>query len=993
MSPDTHEGVTRELAAQDKGSVSEGLDHRLASTSLPYARIASSLMRGDAHTRMIALCAEPGLGRHNVITDVLSIAAQRGLRVVRHGLWGRDPSSAASLMVRVARTVSRAGCGSLVAFDDVPASDEACVRRQARALRRLWEAGVSTIFSLAPEAGALLELLPESVVLTSRDLLVGPVVDSRRNDGSHLVKDLTFGIPSLVGGLVGTEGEVCADRLPSAYLEALCSLVEKALRPNLSDEELRLRLAMILLGRGTRGDLDHVLGGVSDDVLSLLRANVPMVDLSASLDAFRCLRGDSVELIELCRSTLASTCALFPDVLPACARVLVRRGDFARAAALFGVPGADVDPSLVLGHSSEFLGAGQTGLVTGALGSLASLGPEEGSKAGALRSALAAIGTRTPSRASLELPADVVEGATGDERSLMMLVDARRVLRGLPPLVPFDEAGWDEVGRALLVHREVCDLMARGRPSAAMRTLVANPYDVSRPRVTSALLCLDLEAVRLTLCERPVVERSCVDGALAFLRGSTLVGLEGYAACFEALRSMMAGDGGGRASRLEVLVARSERTGDVLVQSAALVIGCVADLRKGTYARAGVRSQLAVAVSRRAGLSQVARVAELLGDVSRFLLGDAPVTAVPERPADDLGAVCALSREAMAAEEDLGPLDDDLPTEVPRDALWLLLVLGDGMGAFSSLLRRAMPTTWQRALLVARPAWRAEGAALEGPQDLPGALAPTREAPSAPIEVTLLGGFSLSVHGTRVLDGRLEHRNAKSMLTYLALQRGGTARRYQLVEQVWPDCDYATGFNRAYQATSTLRAVVAEMDPDLDPFVISRATKAVTLDRSLVSCDVDEFRACAREASDGFDDARVVQMARRAEQLYAGDLYAPAMDATGFVAAAREELRRLYVDAMVAGADAALRLGQKRTATRLALDALSTDELREDAVIVLVRALRASGRNMEADQQYRRYARRLMQTTSRPPSRLLRRAAGREGGDRPGRSLVESVSA
>ena len=88
------------------------------------------------------------------------------------------------------------------------------------------------------------------------------------------------------------------------------------------------------------------------------------------------------------------------------------------------------------------------------------------------------------------------------------------------------------------------------------------------------------------------------------------------------------------------------------------------------------------------------------------------------------------------------------------------------------------------------------------------------------------------------------------MLEYLVLRHGACAKRFQLVEQVWPDCDYVSGFNRAYQATSSLRAAIAEIDPSLDPFLASRSSREVSLDMGLVRCDVDVFRALAREASD-----------------------------------------------------------------------------------------------------------------------------------------------
>lgn len=294
--------------------------------------------------------------------------------------------------------------------------------------------------------------------------------------------------------------------------------------------------------------------------------------------------------------------------------------------------------------------------------------------------------------------------------------------------------------------------------------------------------------------------------------------------------------------------------------------------------------------------------------------------------------------------------------------------------------------------MIARPRWRDEAL---GAREAPGIdtgpdAGASRHGHGAPIEIRLLGGFSVTVRGQRVPDGELEHRNAKSMLEYLLLRRGATAKRYQIVEQVWPEADYGMGFNRAYQATSTLRAAIAKIDSDLDPFVLSRATKAVSLDMGIIRCDVDEFRACAREAADTGDDARAVAMARRAERLYVGDLYVPPVDATGYVMTTRDELRRLYGDAMVAGSDAALRLGKKRTATRLAMNALASDDMREDAVVSMVRALRASGRNVEADRQYQRYARRLMQSANRPPSRLLRRAAGI--GEERGRRLSDESS-
>ena len=49
------------------------------------------------------------------------------------------------------------------------------------------------------------------------------------------------------------------------------------------------------------------------------------------------------------------------------------------------------------------------------------------------------------------------------------------------------------------------------------------------------------------------------------------------------------------------------------------------------------------------------------------------------------------------------------------------------------------------------------------------------------------------------------------------------------------------------------------------------------------------------------------------------------------------------------------------------------DYLREDAMILLVRALKAAGRAYEVAEWYRRYSRRLIEARGMPPSLALRR--------------------
>ena len=196
------------------------------------------------------------------------------------------------------------------------------------------------------------------------------------------------------------------------------------------------------------------------------------------------------------------------------------------------------------------------------------------------------------------------------------------------------------------------------------------------------------------------------------------------------------------------------------------------------------------------------------------------------------------------------------------------------------------------------------------------------------------------------------------------VENDSLAKRFQLVEQVWPDCDYVSGFNKAYQTTSALRAVVADIDRGVELIVASRTSGEISVNMGIVDCDVSEFRREAREAVDSEDAERSLECARAAERLYAGDLYVPPSDGTGFVAAMRAELRCLYVDAMIEGSVAALALGHDRSAARLAGNAVLVDNMREDAVTALVRALRACGRGPEAQRQQRSYEQRLARATA-----------------------------
>lgn len=947
---------------------------------VPLPDKLSSARGEEWNLRIIALCAEPGMGKGLAVADAVSRASERGMRVFRRSYRGTPADTAVAHIVKTARTVLRLTAPPLVALEDVPPFDESCVRRAARAIRRMAQCGAVVVVSLSPEAAQLLDSLPECSLVGSEALLVRPIALARASEPAYELRRLTRGIPLLVRGLrtasLGPSGGL---EIPSSYYEALSLLVESSLRMTLTDEELRLRLSMLLLGEGSVDDLRRVAGGASEELLSSIALNAPLYGVSELLDSFACVQAETLVLPSSAYLPIRSLCALFPEVASNALRLLVSRGDCSQAAIVFRMPGACDEIDALLSAGTQFIDAGEASLVGEALRRMSPLHRVRSEDCRALEAAYACVTER-----HLPLGADItpqfVDSMAAFESAL--IVEARRALR--EPLEPLDRSleSRSPLARRLEAHREAWRLVVEGRPLAAMQLLVSSYAGEDSPSVSGLLLRADLELVRVLLLDfRPGTDPGASED-MGLLASSDYEGLRLVSSLFELLRGIA--DFDERVAPIaETLSVRAERSGDAILEILALLVGSVCDIRSGAYAHAGVRTGMAVDASRSLGATYLMRVSLLFRFVVEYLMGERRAfPSVIVREHDDLGRVATLLMRAMGAEPDERVVVTELREGVPRNALWVLLALSDGLGALSSAIREETPVAWSRALAHARQGWRQKVALREGGADAAegGAFALVRAgevvARATPIELTLLGGFSVRVRGRRIEDWKLDQRNAHSMLEYLALRKGASARRYQIVEQVWPESDYASGFNKVYQATSVIRSAVGEVDKGLNPFVTKRSSHEVALNRELVSCDVDVFRVCARDASDSDDDEATLRMARCVEKIYVGDLCLPATDATGYVAAVRDELRGLYVDAMVAGSEAALRLGQGRTATRMAKNATFVDEMREDAIIALVCALRSTGRDAEADRQYRRYAQRLARDGKGAPSRRLREALG-----------------
>ena len=218
------------------------------------------------------------------------------------------------------------------------------------------------------------------------------------------------------------------------------------------------------------------------------------------------------------------------------------------------------------------------------------------------------------------------------------------------------------------------------------------------------------------------------------------------------------------------------------------------------------------------------------------------------------------------------------------------------------------------------------------------------------------------------------------LIALLACLPGHAAKRFTIMESVWPEHDYETALRCVYSATSVLRAEICGLLKGVsgtDVVASNKSERTVLLKMDMVSCDVDAFEEKARSVLDGMENERLmVTLCRGVEDLYKGDLFVPPTDGAGVMESRARELRELFADAMVAGAQAAVRTEQPIVACRFARKAHETDPMREDAVRVLLVALCGAGRQVEAEQVYEQYVSHVVDVTRRPPSRSLRKVVG-----------------
>ena len=942
------------------------------------------------------MCAETGYGKTYVANRIMSEARGEGRPVYRYSFDGVKSDQARRRLVRRCREVRNrmeSGQLPLMVIDGVTPGDEIESASEAHAIQALCDAGAQVIVCIRPEARQLCEAFEHVMVIGPEDLLY------RQTEEDGLTAQLTGGIPALVAALrsdrvMCEDGELGGPR----YQAALEELLEKTLRTNVANEEFRVRLAAVLLGRGSMDDLALVSGRCDAEQIFSLEQDVALLGVDYASRTFCCHGIDADALLRSCLTVLQAPAACEGDLVVRACGLLAYRGEAHRSAIVSRLCATERDfTSVCVMWGVSYAAIGEVELVHDALQPVDGGDGDHGARA-LLSDAVvqSLVGSARDTEASWQR-LDEVRLCTPSEERLYALAElfvaCRAMLRN--PRSASQRMGFvvrDEMAIACRDHLRVARLLSSGRFNEAY-SLVTNELFLGKPRsLPEAFLCDDLYlALSMSGGISDAKEQDFFRRADALYDAPGLKRLHSYHVALKAMPDILLGDETD-SELVEEAASISERAGDSFFHAVCLTVCAVADVRLKALSRAHVRSRKASDIAHALGEEYLASAADLVNALALEMLGEVGslerFCESSSRP-DDLAL---MGRLCLTAARDSQPdevyVEVSYGTSCPRDAIWVVNMVSTSCPEIWDAMMGLVPSTWLELLRSVR-ARRAETMPLVMPKEqrrlranasagLPGEqteLLPPAAADDGRIRISILGRLSVECGDRRLPAGAFDRRRSRDLVTLLALMPGHRMRRYQIIDVLWPGDDYLRGPRKLYEATGEARKHLARLKPGTCPLVTDRIQGTVGFDSALVTCDVDDFDREARLAlaEDG-DDFWILDHARKVERLYA-DGPGEHLAALGEVAAERaRELQTLYVDCMIAAGEASLRLGKNKLAVRYAQTAHRLDDLREDAMILLVRALRASGRGHETADLYRTYSRATIDARGVPPSLAVRRA-------------------
>jgi two-component SAPR family response regulator len=192
-------------------------------------------------------------------------------------------------------------------------------------------------------------------------------------------------------------------------------------------------------------------------------------------------------------------------------------------------------------------------------------------------------------------------------------------------------------------------------------------------------------------------------------------------------------------------------------------------------------------------------------------------------------------------------------------------------------------------------------------------------------------------------------RKAASLLVYLATRQAYTANREQVLDDLWPEADPASGINSLNQSLYFLRR---EIDPwyedELSIDYVVFGGDLLWLDPELVSTDSSEFLKTAKRIRSGEIPAPDVPELMR---LYVGT-FAPEFEYEEWAIDWRSRVHSGFLEAAHAGIDRLTQTGDLARAREVATAVLDVDPSVTDIERRLISLLWQSGARSAAKSQY-----------------------------------------
>jgi TolB-like protein/DNA-binding SARP family transcriptional activator len=210
--------------------------------------------------------------------------------------------------------------------------------------------------------------------------------------------------------------------------------------------------------------------------------------------------------------------------------------------------------------------------------------------------------------------------------------------------------------------------------------------------------------------------------------------------------------------------------------------------------------------------------------------------------------------------------------------------------------------------------------------------------PTATFQLSLLGRFELAG-----LDGPIDLSSGKlaALLAFLACTAPQAHSRDKLMTLLW-------GSHFDAQARQNLRQALARLRRVLGGHVLISNSESVSLQPGVIACDVTRFEALLADRNRNALDGAVGLYRGR----LLGDIAIAEEAWTEWLAAERQRLESLALDAMVKLGEQEREAGNHEQALRAASRAIAISTLREDAHRLVMRVLAAGGRRADALKHY-----------------------------------------